>query len=218
MMKHLRYFLFKRTWNIPQHAKTFHKLYAEVNGFALSKIARAGNDAMEYVYGEILFEPFIALLSLTHPDENTVFYDLGSGIGKAAVACALVYPVKQSVGIERFPNLYQQSIKQKEALLSASEYQHAANCLNFECNDFMQSSLDNATHIFIHATGFFGDHWLAICQKLAGLPKIKHIITISKPLKNSAFELSRTTQVALSWGIAQAFIHRPVYLQKETAG
>ena len=68
--------------------------------------ARQKQDAIEYVYGEIEFLPFIALLSLDKPDSKTVFYDLGSGIGKAVLACAMVYPVHKSVGVELLPELY----------------------------------------------------------------------------------------------------------------
>lgn len=61
---------------------------------------------MEYAYGEIKFMSFIALLSLTNPDADTVFYDLGSGIGKAVLACSMVFPIRKSVGVELFPELY----------------------------------------------------------------------------------------------------------------
>ena len=42
---------------------------------------------------------------------NGVFYDLGSGTGKAVVAAALLYPFNKSIGIELLPSLHEQSIK-----------------------------------------------------------------------------------------------------------
>lgn len=82
---------------ISKHLAVFQQLYADVNGFALSKKARLGGDAFEYVYGEIEFESFTALLSLCHPNSSTIFYDLGSGTGKAVLACAMVFNVKKAV-------------------------------------------------------------------------------------------------------------------------
>ena len=65
----------RKALNLDKHAQVWQQLYADVNGFALSRKARANQDSLEYVYGEIIFEPFIALLSLCKPDYSTVFYD-----------------------------------------------------------------------------------------------------------------------------------------------
>ena len=45
--------------NLINHQRNFNKLYENVNGFTLSRQARAHNDAMEYTYGEIDFISFI---------------------------------------------------------------------------------------------------------------------------------------------------------------
>jgi hypothetical protein len=63
---------------IKEHLVIYNQLFCHVNGFALSKKARAKLDAFEYLYGEIEFTSFIALLALANPDKETVFYDLGS--------------------------------------------------------------------------------------------------------------------------------------------
>lgn len=70
----------------------FQNLYEDVDGYSISRKARVKMDAFAYTYGEIEFLSFIALLSLVKPNENSVFYDLGSGTGKAVIAAAMVYP------------------------------------------------------------------------------------------------------------------------------
>lgn len=86
---------------------------------------------MEYSYGEIEFFSFIALLSLINPNENTVFYDLGSGTGKAVIACGMVFPVQKSIGIELFPELYLHSCQQVEQLAAIKQYDTQAQKLSF---------------------------------------------------------------------------------------
>ena len=60
----------QKSLNVPEHALIFHKLYSTVNGFNLSRKARNRQDALDYIYGEIEFLSFTALLSLTKPDHN----------------------------------------------------------------------------------------------------------------------------------------------------
>lgn len=210
--KYINYLVFRYKNNISKHLKNFTILYSNTNGFTLSKQAREQCDAMEYVYGEVLFESFIALLSLTQPDEYTIFYDLGSGVGKAVIACAMVYPIKKSVGIELFNTLHHSSLTLKNKLCQNPDYCQLNHKINFINSDFMHPdisiTLQEATHIFIHSTGFFGETWLKISAYLATLPNLKKVITISKPLKHPQFTISKTTYVAMSWGVAEAFIHQ----------
>src|SRR3990167_7454451 len=70
-----------KSLNLQHHGQVFETLVHDTDGFLLSRQARQGRDAFDYVYGEIDFLSFIALIALTHPHENTQFYDLGSGIG-----------------------------------------------------------------------------------------------------------------------------------------
>jgi tRNA G46 methylase TrmB len=54
------------------------------------------------VYGEILFFPFADIIRWVAPSlpEFPIFYDLGSGTGKAVLAASLVHPFDQAIGIE----------------------------------------------------------------------------------------------------------------------
>ncbi len=55
-----------------------------------------------YIYGEILFFPFADILRSIASElpSNAIFYDLGSGTGKAVLAASLLYPFSKVVGIE----------------------------------------------------------------------------------------------------------------------
>ena len=121
----------QRALNVPEHRAVFENLYHDVNGFKLSQQARLKGDAFEYAYGEIEFEPFIALLSLAKTNADTVFYDLGSGTGKAVLAAAMVFPIKKSVGIELFTELHSCAWSQTNKLAKIPSYSQVAKKIEF---------------------------------------------------------------------------------------
>lgn len=203
----IRFHRWQKALHLRHHEEIFNTLYKDIDGFSLSKQARQHNDAMEYIYGEIEFLPFIALLSLIHLDEQSVFYDLGSGTGKAVLACAMVYPVKKCVGIELFPELFSSALEQKNRLSAIQGYQHAAQNIEFILGSFLDVSLMEATTVFINASAFFGDTWDKLCTKLDTLPFLTTVITTSKSLKSTKFEVSKVTTVMMSWGPVLAYIH-----------
>lgn len=193
---------------LDKHEPIFAQLYAEVDGFALSRAARDKHDATDYVYGEIDFLSFIALLSLVKPNKKTVFYDLGSGTGKAVLACAMVFDVLESNGIELFGALHNQACNQQEALCSLLAYTEIANNIHFIHDDFLQANLNNATLVFINATGFIGETWIAISRRLAAASSCTTVISTSKALKSDAFTVTKITHVQMSWGVVKAYIHQ----------
>jgi hypothetical protein len=195
--------------NLDQHHPVYEQLYKDTNGFILSREARAEHDAIEYTYGEIDFIPFIALLSLTKPDEQTVFYDLGSGAGKAVLACAMVFNVQKSCGIEIFTQLHHAALTQKQRLLDIPNYKMKAAHIDFINMDFLQADISDATLIFINATALFGETWLALNEYLLQVKPHTTIITTSKKLSSDAFVVRKTTTVQMSWGLVDAYIqHR----------
>lgn len=193
--------------NLQEHAQVFRQIYTDANGFMLSQNARHVHDAMEYAYGEIEFLSFIALLSLTNPNKNTVFYDLGSGTGKAVLACGMVFPICKSIGIELFPELYLDSCKRREQLAAMKNYAEQTKKIQFILGDFLKVNLDDATLVFINSTAFFGPTWEKLCAKLDHLPHLNTVITTSKTLSSTHFTVTTRTKVEMSWGVVFAYIH-----------
>jgi precorrin-6B methylase 2 len=197
----------KKSLNLQQHMTVFEKLFTAVDGFMLSRKARQKHDAPEYVYGEIDFTSFVALLSLVNPDKETVFYDLGSGTGKAVIACALVFPIHKAVGIELFSELHHCATLQKKRLSEEPQYSLAASKIEFIHGDFLHADLDAANLIFINATALFQPTWGILCARLLSLKHVKTIITTSKPLVSAQFNVTQYTKIQMSWGVVVAFIH-----------
>lgn len=197
----------KRSLHLTHHAQVFEKLYHNTNGFLISQQARKERDAIDYVYGEIEFLPFIALLSLVNIDHNTVFYDLGSGTGKAVIACAMVYPIHKSVGVELLPELQQSACEHIQKLATIEEYAETSKKIAFILGDFLTVDLSEATLVFINSSALFGSTWEALSNRLNSLPKLMTVITTSKTLLSSHFKLITRTKIQMSWGVIFAFIH-----------
>ena len=195
-----------RALNLKAHQRHFDGLFKTINGFALSQIARQKGDAIEYTYGEIEFIPFIALLSLVNPDKDTVFYDLGSGTGKAVLACAMVFTVKKSCGIELFEELHHSACDQKKYLERIPEYQEKARTIHFIQSNFLQTDISDATLIFINASALFGETLNALTQRLKQLKPGTFILMTSKKLSCDVFEIKKETLIQMSWGVVRVFV------------
>lgn len=194
-----------------QHEAVFRELYHPIDGYGLSRQAREGNDAIEYVYGEIEFEAFIALLTLCKPNSNTVFYDLGSGTGKAVIACGMVFPVKKSAGIELFEELYLASVEQKKLLSDLPAYQKAAEAVVFDHGDFLKYPLQDATLIFMNSTAFIGDYWLQVSKHLEQQLKPGAIVlSASKAVVSDRFVIQHSTQVTMGWGVVTIYMQERI--------
>lgn len=196
--------------DLTRHQHIYEQLFSSVDGFELSRQSRLKQDAFDYTYGEIEFISFIALIGLTHPDEATLFYDLGSGVGKAVFACSMVFNVGKSCGIELFDSLHQAALAQKNQLIQHPHYADKANTISFIQANFLDCDFYDATLVFINATAFFGETWNAINRQLENLKPGAIVITSSKKLLSSAFIVIRVTSVCMSWGTVSAFIHKRI--------
>lgn len=193
---------------LDEHEPHYQALYADVNGFALSRSARCQQDDIAFIYGEIKFNPFIALLSLCPIGPETVFYDLGSGTGKAVLACAMVFDIQKSCGIELFPELHQAAEQQRLRLQQVPAYYRKASQCYFKQANFLDEVFDDASIIFINATAFFGDYWQTISHHLEQLKPGTFVISTSKAIQSSGFICEKVTSVEMSWGIVTAYIQR----------
>ncbi|WP_419419867.1 methyltransferase [Legionella sp. D16C41] len=190
------------------HQPIFNKLYCDVNGFNLSKMARLKQDTIAFIYGEIEFESFIALLSLCKPQVNTIFYDLGSGTGKAVIACAMVFNIQKSYGIELLVPLHKCAQKQQERLGQLESYRENAKKIVFIQGDFLQKSFVDGTIIFINAATFIAELWEQLSTHVEQVKPGTLIISTSKVLNSKRFILRKIVPVRMSWGIVNAFIQQ----------
>lgn len=203
-----RVYRWRKRLQLNLHQADFNLLYSDVDGFALSKQARAQQDSMEYVYGEIEFESFIALLSICPITPQTVFYDLGSGVGKAVIACAMVFNLQAYRGIELFEELHQVAKRRAALLQKIPRYQDKALHIAFKQGDIWQEPFSDATLIFVNATAFFGERWTQLSHHIGQVKPGSLVISTSKALDSDLFEPISEKPLRMSWGVVKAYIQR----------
>lgn len=195
---------------IDKHEAVYNNLYQPINGFETSKTARQHHDELALTYGEIQFQSFIALLSLCKPDENTIFYDLGSGTGKAVIAAAMIFPLKKSMGIECLKSLNDIANNTKKNLTSIDEYKQKESVIQFIQNDFLKHKWNDANLIFVNSTTIIGSLWTQLLEKLNQLNKKAIVITTTKSIPLESYQLIYRTDVLMSWGIVTAYIQKKI--------
>ncbi|MBA3958664.1 MAG: SAM-dependent methyltransferase [Parachlamydiaceae bacterium] len=200
--------------DLEETKKIFSKLFDKVDGRALSLKGREHDDrkSKSFVYGEVVPDSFYELMLDINPEPGQVFYDLGSGTGKAVILAHLLFPFAKSKGIELLDTLYDASAQvykdyQKNIRPKISK-QIEGRDLEMIHGDILTSDLTDADVIFMNSTCFQDDLMEALEDKLESVHANAHIISLSKPLKSPAFHQYKHKMYDFSWGQATVFYHR----------
>ena len=155
-----------------------------------------------------------------HDNEAGIFYDLGSGTGKAVIAMALFCPLKKLVGIEALKGLWDLSMRSRFAY-----YKHISdkfmkfndifsiertNEIDFYNGDFLRQRWTDAAIVFANSTCFSSALMDKIGIKAMFECKVECIlITISKKLQNlnEDWECFPEFNRVMSWGLGTVFIY-----------
>ena len=150
-----------------------------------------------------------------------VFYDLGSGTGKAVLAMSLMHKFKRLVGIEFLDNLVKlsQGVKQNYNNTINEKFENNRQLMNFDRpniiefiqGDFLKQSWEDASFIFANSTCFSMDVINNIAIKANKECKSGTVIvTFTKRLNklSSDWELTDGFRRLMTWGIATIYIHK----------
>lgn len=194
--------------------KLFNQLYEKVDGRALSL---RGREEMElksksYVYGEVVPDSFYEFMQDVQPKSSDVFYDLGSGTGKAIFLAHWFFEFKKCIGIELLDPLYNASVealkKYEEEIRPKLHNKLEHSQIQLIHGDILKMDYSDADIVFVNSTCFQEDLMNALDEKLECLRPNAHIITLSKPLKSPAYYQYKHKLYDFSWGQATAFYHR----------
>lgn len=192
----------------------FNQLYSSVDGRALSLKGREDQElkSKSYVYGEVVPDSFYELIKDAQPQPGQIFYDLGSGTGKAVILAHLFFDFSQSIGIELVDSLYNASANVLKKFESKIKPKISAEVANKEIKllhgSFLDFDLSNADFVFMNSTCFQEDLMELLEVKLEELKPNATIISLSKMLKSPAFHQYKHKMYEFSWGQATAFYHR----------
>lgn len=190
----------------------FKTLYQGIDASGVSRVERTRLkiDSDEFVYGEIEFPSFVAILDSVEPKPYEHFYDLGCGTGKAVFAAALCYDFDKACGIELLPGLYNIANRQIQNLQRiiavhgskfVQSYQSKIESIHFINDNILNCDFSDADIVFINATCFNPTSWIAIVQKLLQLKVGSRVIMTTKRLDNAAFRTIYNSQYLMSWGM-----------------
>lgn len=167
-----------------------------------------------FIYGEIDFLSFFTLLDKVKPNRGDVFYDLGSGTGKAVFATALYANVAKSCGIELLPGLCSMAEAQK-AILASSIKNTTLNFLSlgsvqFINDNFVNCDISDANIIFINATCLSYATWETVLTKLEKTKPGTRVIVTTKKIQHDPFQIIYQGMVLMSWGMNSVNIYKKI--------
>lgn len=194
--------------------KIYDALYGDVSGRTISLQGREEHEykSKSFVYGEVVPHSFYKLISDIGPKPGQIFYDLGSGTGKAVILAHMLFDFAECIGIEFVDSLYQCSVNVrnrfekefKPKIKSKKQFGKAS----FIHGSFLDVDVSDADLIFMNSTCFQEDLMLALDEKLRELKPGTHIITLSKTLKSPCYQMYRHQMYEFSWKEATVFFHR----------
>lgn len=188
------------------HAKIASMVYRKMR-FILDK---------EFIYGEIDCLSFYTLFERTEPKPQDIFYDLGSGTGKAVFTVALFFEVSKACGVELLPPLYTKAnnTRNKATLLFANDSSDfgkktlkSVNTIQFINNSFLDTDFSQATVIYVAATCLNDTTWESLINKMAQLRPGSRIIVATKSIMHPCFELIYKGIELMSWGLCPVRIY-----------
>lgn len=191
-------------------ARVFGKVYYfEGEPFLISSNERKRlpmEDTKEFVYGEIEFVPFLSILLETSPKKGEVFYDLGSGAGKAVIASALCFSWKKACGVEIFQGLHECSCKIREKLKNGYAEDVKAP-IEFVCSNFFDYDFTDGDVVFASTLCFKKETLQALTDKCLELKKGSRVISLGKELHADGLEMISEDSYCMSWGPCEAYIY-----------
>lgn len=208
----------KSTIHYDRCLKIFKKLYDNVNAMKISineRKERGIYSDSTYTYGEVTFYSFVKILEMAHPKPGEVFYDLGSGAGKAVMIAGLVYDFSKVCGIEQLNGLYELSMELRQKFQDLPEvntlFPQKKNSIQFIHGDFLQQDISDGDIIFISATCFRGEMLNELIVKLLKLKVGARIILGSANLEQvGGFELKYSNMHLMSWGLNTVNIYQRI--------
>ncbi len=196
--------------------KIFDSLYHDVNGYQISLSARRrmSYEDKAFTYGEVLSDSFCQILSVVKPAPGEIFYDLGSGTGRAVFLAYLLYSFQKSVGVEILKELYKtaESVKSRfETSIKPTLPQEKQNqSVEFINEDFLTVDLSNADVVFANSTCFYPELMTGLERKLETLKKDTRVIVLTQYLQSPKFLLTNKDVFQMSWGKAEVHFYTKV--------
>lgn len=187
----------------------FERLFTGVDGHAAAAAYVRSLPKMDYgfTYGEIVADSFHELVAKAGPKPGEVFYDLGSGSGKAIIYASLAFEFSKVVGIELVPQLADLSRDVlKRCRAEAKKAKHAMPKVELITGSFVERDVTDAGFIFSHAH-CVGEELDKMKPRLEATKPGTRMVLLGNRFSSPAFKLRERTMCQLTWGPSSAYIY-----------
>ncbi len=178
--------------------ESLEKLYpANELPFLVSNQDRESMDisGKEFTYGEVEFSSFYEVLVEAKPQEGEIFFDLGSGAGKAVFTAAYNFPFSKVYGIELLPGLYNLA---ERALKRASD--EVKERVKFVNANFLEYDFSSAKVVFISATCFSDETVEQVMKNCEQLTLGARVIILTREFDSPYLERRFQKLCQMGWG------------------
>jgi hypothetical protein len=166
------------------------------------------------VYGEIDLGGFCELLMHHIPHgSGDIFYDLGSGSGRAVFAARFVGDFRECVGIELLSNLHELASSVRSLYRFQYQYKLIHQHIQFICSDLLDHDGWWRDGTVVYVPNLLFDEYLKdqIAEKAVKMRTGAFLICLKKfkgAAFNSVFDLVKERPVAMSWGESTVYIYQ----------
>lgn len=169
-----------------------------------------------FTYGEVDCLSFMTTLEKAQPKPSEIFFDLGSGAGKAVMTAALTFDLAQSVGVELLPGLCElakERVKKAQTMLMSYDSPFSETSLErlsriqIITDDFLHVDITHCDILFINATCLNYATWQHIQEKLLQLRSGSRVIVTTKKILHEQFQLLYQGRTLMSWGMNSIHIY-----------
>ena len=195
----------------------FTELYRDVDGHSISRVGRTSepyNDDKSFVYGEVKFESFVQILGKLEFAPGGVFYDLGSGTGKAVFVAHLMFPFAKAKGVELVPTLHESAaatLKRYESEVRPHILDEVGDKqIEFIQGDALKTDFSDADVVFMNSTCFSDELMNGIDKQISILKPGAYVISLTKSLSDPSLKLLKSELNDFSWGKATAYYHQRI--------
>ena len=185
----------------------FNELFKEVDGRVISQSERNEKKIVgsQYIYGEIELVHFLLLLKIACNKVKGVFWDLGSGTGKALIAASLSnMSFSKICGVEILEGLYNTSItiinKYCENTKTGQDKFKLVN------GDMKEVDWSDGDVVYIASICFSDDLIRDIAEKGKALKSGAKIISLKKWPTTEVYNLLYDLKIKMSWGNTSVYI------------
>lgn len=159
-------------------------------------------------YGEILFPSVNKLMRSLSLTELDVLFDLGSGIGKAAIQIFLTTNLRMVHGIEIRPALHTIATRALHTIRNEMPtWFKSSRMLSFTQADFLQFPLTTATILLLGSPCFDLFYLNEIAKIIDHSATIRYVLSLKPLPKISRLQFNKAIRIECSWDSTLCYLY-----------